>query len=77
MVRFPIPVQVKFFCPDEAGVRFENGIAYGDEIICGCCGGIFKIDDVIADAEFEGIPEATAIQEYGMWVDFSEYIGEF
>ena len=78
MERYPFPVQVKFFCPDTVNEkRFENGIAYGDEIICGCCGAIFKINDVIADAEFEGIPEATAIQEYGMWVNFSEYIGEF
>lgn len=78
MTRYPIPVQVKFFCPDtEDEVRFENGIAYDDEIICACCGAIFEIDDVIADAEFCGIPEATAIQEYGMWVNFSEYIGEF
>lgn len=78
MKYFDSPRQVKFFCPDEEGeIKFENGIAYQDEIICACCGGIFKIDDVIADAGFEGIPEATAIQEYGMWVNFSEYIGEF
>jgi hypothetical protein len=78
MVRFPIPMQVKFLCPDaENEVRFENGIGYGDEIICGCCGGVFNTDEVIADAEFYCIPEATAIQEYGMWVNFSDYIGEF
>ena len=78
MARYPFPVQVKFFCPDTVNEkRFENGIAYGAETICGCCGGVFKVDEVITDAEFYGIPEATAIQEYGLWVNFSEYIGEF
>ena len=78
MVRFPVPTQVKFFCPDTEGeVRFENGIGYGDHIICGCCGGVFLAEHIIEDAEFCGIPEAEAIQEYGMWVDFSDYIGGF
>ena len=78
MKYFDFPRQVKFFCPDTVNeVRFENGIAYGDEIICACCGAIFKIDEVITDAGFAGIPETEAIVEYRMWVNFSEYIGEF
>jgi hypothetical protein len=39
--------------------------------------GVFNVNEVIADAEFYGIPEAEAIQEYGMWVNFSDCIGEF
>lgn len=78
MARYPIPTQVKFFCPDtENEVRFENGIAYGDEIICGCCGAVFLVDSILVDAVCYGIPEEEAIQEYGMWVNFSEDIGDF
>ena len=38
---FEIPTQVKFWdgC-------YIDGIAYRDEIICGCCGGIFRISDI-------------------------------
>ena len=38
---FEIPTQVKFW-----DGRYIGGIAYRDEIICGCCGGIFRISDV-------------------------------
>lgn len=38
---FEAPTQVKFW-----DGRYIGGIAYRDEIICGCCGGIFKISDV-------------------------------
>lgn len=26
--------------------RYIDGIAYRDEIICGCCGGTFRINDI-------------------------------
>lgn len=38
---FEIPTQVKFW-----DGRYIGGIAYRDEIICGCCGGIFRISDI-------------------------------
>lgn len=38
---FEIPTQVKFW-----DGRYIGGIAYRDEIICGCCGGIFGISDI-------------------------------
>lgn len=38
---FEIPTQVKFW-----DGRYIDGIAYRDEIICGCCGGIFRISDI-------------------------------
>jgi hypothetical protein len=40
---FDRPTQVQF-CDHDGVVR--GGIAYGGEIICGCCGGIFTIEEV-------------------------------
>lgn len=38
---FETPTQVKFWDPD--GGHYTAGIAYKDEIICGCRGGVFEI----------------------------------
>ena len=40
---FDKPTQVAF-CDSEGNRR--SGIAYCDEIICGCCGGIFSIEEI-------------------------------
>jgi hypothetical protein len=42
---------------------FVGGIAYHDYIICGCCGGIFSIQDVIEMAKANGIHFDDAIVE--------------
>ena len=47
---FDEPKQVIFADPDNEG-EWLSGIAYKDEIICGCCGGIFEIEDVINSVE--------------------------
>ena len=39
---FSVPTQVKFW----DGRCYIDGIAYQDEIICGCCGGRFRISDI-------------------------------
>lgn len=41
---FGVPTQVKFW--DYEGGHYLGGIAYRDEIICGCCGGIFEISEI-------------------------------
>lgn len=41
---FEVPTQVKFW--DYEGGHYLGGIAYRDEIICGCCGGIFDISEI-------------------------------
>ena len=41
---FEVPTQVKFW--DYEGDHYLGGIAYRDEIICGCCGGIFDISEI-------------------------------
>ena len=41
---FLVPTQVKFW--DYSNGRYKGGIAYRNEIICGCCGGVFNIRSV-------------------------------
>lgn len=38
---FAFPTQVKFW-----DGRYIGGIAYREEIICGCCGDVFKISEI-------------------------------
>lgn len=42
---FKVPTQVRFW-----DGYYIDGIAYRDEIICGCCGGIFRISDIYETA---------------------------
>ena len=45
---FEVPTQVKFWdCFDE---HYLGGIAYRNEIICGCCGGVFDISKIYESA---------------------------
>lgn len=31
---------------DSDEIVYQSGIAYHDEIICACCGGVFELDEV-------------------------------
>lgn len=64
---FEAPTQVKFW-----DGHYIGGIAYRDEIICGCCGGIFKISDVyeVAPDTLDNDP----IVVYKGWVGLSSEI---
>ena len=44
---FDNPTQVKFYDSDagECG-EYVGGIAYRNEVICGCCGGTFEIEEL-------------------------------
>ena len=68
---FDRPKQVVFADPDNAG-EWICGIAYGYEIICVCCGGVFDIDDVIEMAREDGVK--CAIYEYEDWIDIADEI---
>lgn len=62
--RYPVPTQVKFYTDG----KWIGGIAYHDEIICGCCGGIQELSE-FADGE---------VVDYNTWVDLSaEIIGDW
>ena len=67
---FEVPTQVKF--RDVDGDHYIGGIAYRNEIICGCCGGIFDISEI-----YELAPdtlEKDPIVIYDNWVDISNEI---
>ena len=68
---FEIPAQVKFW--DVDGGHYVGGIAYRDEVICGCCGGLYEISEI-----YEFAPEdVEPIMVYDTWVDIqAEIIGE-
>ena len=57
---YETPTQVKFQELD-GGICY--GIAFEDNIICGCCGGVFPIDE-----------EITILERYNFWVPLHEEI---
>lgn len=70
MKYFDVPTQVFWKNPDfgdtdsiyDSETEYFVGIAYKDEIICACCGGIIHVDEV---------PE---ILEFSHWVNIAEEI---
>ena len=54
---YEIPTQVIFIPQGECPCA---GIAYRDEVICGCCGGVFCMDEVLIVKEYpwEGLYDA-------------------
>lgn len=63
---FEVPTQVRFW--DYTNGRYHGGIAYGNEIICGCCGGIFDISEIY---EFAPDTLEDPIVVYDNWVDIN------
>ena len=68
---FETPAQVVFHDPDNPG-SWLSGIAYRDVIICGCCGGVFEIADVVDCAKEDAIKNA--IHKYYDWTDLADEI---
>ena len=50
-MNFERPTQVAFYNVEDK--CYDAGIAYGDEIICLCCGGIIPIDELLQEVEEE------------------------
>ena len=67
---FETPVQVMFHDVDNPG-SWRAGIAYKNEIICGCCGGVFEISDII---EFSDGVVKCPIYFYDCWDDLTDEI---
>ena len=71
------PTQVLFWEPEEND--YIGGIAYGDVIICGCCGGAIEIEDIYNRVEIDresGVevpPEEEVIVPLS-WVPINEEI---
>ena len=66
---FERPTQVKFYDYEEN--TWQYGIAYHDEIICGECGGVFEIAEVI---EFAPRFVQNPIHVYESWINITEEI---
>ena len=65
------PCQVRFY--DAHDNMWRGGIALHDFVICGCCGVMLKIQDIIDDAEKYNIHWDEAIVELE-WIDIEEAI---
>ena len=74
---FKNPKQVLFYDDDQEMDKpvYQTGIAYGDEIICACCGGVFSIEEIydqMTQDELErGIQPIIACSS---WVNINEAI---
>ena len=77
---FDFPQQVKFLdLGDTQGKEvWHGGIAIEDNIICGCCGTVFSLEEIFSDWEEYGkeeYPDVEApIKIYNYWVDLDEEI---
>ena len=67
---FEVPTQVKLWDVDDD--HYIGGIAYRNEIICGCCGGVFDINEIYEFAP--AMLEEGPIIPYDNWVDISNDI---
>lgn len=67
---YDIPTQVMF--KEKDSNYWEAGIAYRDEFICACCGGITELGEL---AEAEDVGEIEVV-EFPDWVNFTYEITE-
>ena len=78
--KFEEPTQVAFLDMNAEEIKWTGGIAYGPNIICGCCGGIIELVDIwidwtewgSKDPKYVGIESPLII--YEKWVDISDNI---
>lgn len=67
LVEDKVPVQVMFY----DGENMCAGILFGEQIICGCCGGVFDVYDIVEMARADG---EDAIRLFDTWADLSDEI---
>ena len=66
------PTQVMFYDFDSGDYySYDAGIAYRDEIICGCCSRVFYIEELWELADEEGLTNPIIRMD---WVDISDEI---
>ena len=44
----------------------------GRRLVCGCCGGVFDVDEVLSDGREEGVENPIVVLD--TWVDVSDEI---
>lgn len=81
---FEEPTQVKFIDvnyddgTENPEPHWLGGIAYQDEIICGCCGGVIELKELYADWRdfaYKNYPDIDSpLEVYEYWVDISNEI---
>lgn len=77
-IYFLKPTQVMYFdYREENESRLLTGIAFRQEIICGCCGSVIDIDKLVEAGIREG--HKKVVFPYDSWCDISEAIdgGEY
>lgn len=81
-IYFAQSVQVKFLDTGAEEPTWIGGIALGDHIICGCCGGVISLEDFWDEVE-EGwqndpavvnVADEDALVIFSDWVDISDAI---
>ena len=71
-IYFRQPTQVMYFdYREEDEPRLLTGIAFRQEIICGCCGGVIKISEIY---EFAPPTVGCPIHEYDEWCSIDDAI---
>ena len=70
MKYFDKPTQVSFY--ESADRSWHGGIAYRDEVICGCCGNVLKIKEIEQFAKNDYIEPG--IQELPPWIPIDKEI---
>ena len=63
-----VAVQVKFW----DGENWCAGFMIGQCLVCGCCGGIFDVDEILENGRNEGVENPIII--FNTWVDVSDEI---
>ena len=67
---FDAPTQVVFTFDNGTNRERCAGIAYGDQIICACCGGIFEMgEDIVIE---KGLPWVSLCEEICPDEDYGE-----
>lgn len=70
---FNYPTQVVFTFNNGDYYERCSGIAYHNEIICGCCGGTFDLEDVSSEIEIEKeLPWVSLAEEISPEEDYGE-----
>lgn len=57
---FETPTQVAFICTTDLSKEIRYGIAYKNEVICGCCGEVFELRgyaEVLKELPWIGLQE--------------------
>jgi hypothetical protein len=70
---YETPCQVRFLIEKD---KYIGGIAMHDYVICGCCGHVFPIEDIMEFAKEVGVHWEQAIIELEWWPIHHQILGD-